>query len=60
MKKSNFQQWFKRVHRLRVLATSFYNTATLEELDRQIEWMTWAHNVLTGTHSPVINKGISH
>lgn len=59
MKKSDIQQWFKRVDRLRVLATSFYDTAALEELDRQIERMNWAHKVLTGTHSPVVNKGIS-
>ena len=60
LKKDDIQEWFKKVDRLKILATNFNDQSALEELNKHIQRMDWAFKALTGKNSPTVNKGQSY
>ncbi|KAN0128350.1 P-loop containing nucleoside triphosphate hydrolase protein [Lactarius tabidus] len=59
LKASDLQKWFKRVDRLKVLATSFNEGDAINILNKQIDRMNMIYKALTGDDSLTVTKGLS-
>ncbi|KAI9429463.1 hypothetical protein H4582DRAFT_2065217 [Lactarius indigo] len=59
LKISDFQKWFRKVDRLKLLASSFNDAPSLRDLDDQVTKMDAVYKALTGELSPSVTKGLS-
>jgi hypothetical protein len=57
LKVANVREWFKKVNRLKTLATSFSDDDAIAEIDRQMERMNLMYRMLTGKENEQTTKG---